>query len=159
MPRVDVIDGRDQDSAANHHRTLHVSAADATRSSFFAELALVAQDAGEWPQAQRVYAHYIGIYPQHPSLPEVLLRQGLLYREMGATGLAIAKFYAVMTSSLNLNLERLENYERLVLHAQSEIGETHFSLGRFEEAADCYRRLLKRPSPQLNQEQIVALEG
>ena len=127
---------------------------DELRRGALLELALLEQDAKDWTQAQRAFAQYISLHPQHPSVPEVLLRQGLLYREMGATGLALAKFYAVMTSALNLQFDQIEDYERIVLRAQCEIGETQFALHRYAEAADSFRRLLKRDPPHLNREQL-----
>jgi tetratricopeptide (TPR) repeat protein len=69
---------------------------------------------------------------------------------MGMTSLALAKFYAVMTSSLVLKNDKLEYYQRLVLAAQTEIAETHFQLGRYPEAADFFSRLLKQANPVLN---------
>jgi tetratricopeptide (TPR) repeat protein len=124
------------------------------RRAALLELALLEQDAKDWPQAQRAFAHYISLYPQHSLVPEILLRQGLLYREMGATGLALAKFYAVMTSALNLQFDRIEDYERIVLQAQCEIGETQFALHQYADAADSFRRLLKRDPRHLNREQV-----
>ncbi len=118
------------------------------------ELAFVAQDEGQFVRAQQVYGRYLNLYPQDPSMPEILLRQGLLYRQMGSSTLAIAKFYAVMTSALNLKLDRMEYYERLVLQAQTEIADTYLLQGRFEDAADFYQRLLKRDSTHLNKTPI-----
>ena len=119
------------------------------------ELALVAQDNQQWARAQQVYAQYTQRYREDPGVPEVLLRQGLLYREMGAPTLALSKFYAVMSSALTLKLDRLAYYQRLVLQAQTEIAETYYLEGRFEEAADFFGRLLKLENRELNQEQIL----
>jgi len=118
------------------------------------ELALVAQDSQQLTRAQQVYAQYVQRFRDDPSLPEVLLRQGLLYREMGAPTLALSKFYAVMSSALTLKLDRLAYYQRLVLQAQTEIAETYYLDGKFEEAADFFGRLLKLENPELNREQI-----
>jgi tetratricopeptide (TPR) repeat protein len=87
-------------------------------------------------------------------MPEILLRQGLLYREMGAPDLALSKFYAVMTGSLKLKFGNLDYYQRVVLQAQSEIAETHYLQGKFEEAAEFYSRLLKLPGDGLNKSNI-----
>lgn len=114
------------------------------------ELAFVAQDEKHWARAQQIFARYLTTYPQHPSVPEIILRQGLLYREMGAMSLAIAKFYAVMTSAVNVKQDHLEYYERLVLQAQTEIADTYLIQGRFEDAAEFFQRLVRRESPHLN---------
>jgi tetratricopeptide (TPR) repeat protein len=41
-----------------------------------------------------------------------------------------------------------------VLQAQTEIADTYYSLGQFNESADFYARLLKNSSPALNEQQI-----
>src|ERR1043165_758223 len=60
------------------------------------ELAYVAQDAGELPKAQVILGEYVRRHQKDPSLPEVCLRQGLIYRQMGAQQQALVKFYQVM---------------------------------------------------------------
>lgn len=114
------------------------------------ELAMMAQEQGELARAQQVFAQYIRLYHDDPSVPEVLLRQGLLYRQMGAPSLALVKFYAVMTSSLSSKVGSVDQYQRLVLLAQTEIADTYFLQGKHEEAAEFYTRLLKLDSVDLN---------
>lgn len=114
------------------------------------ELAYVAQDAREFTKAQHLYSEYVRKYPQDPTIPEVTLRQGRLYRDMGAPDLAVSKFYAVMSTALNLKLGEMEYYQSLVLHAQTEIAETRYQQGNFAEAEDFLRRLLKLENPNLN---------
>jgi tetratricopeptide (TPR) repeat protein len=87
-------------------------------------------------------------------VPEVLLRQGLIFRQMGAHNTAIAKFYAVMNSALGLKLEQFDYYQRLVLLAQTEIADTYYAQGKYSEAADFFGRLLKQNAPDLNRAQI-----
>jgi tetratricopeptide (TPR) repeat protein len=122
---------------------------DIQRAALF-DLALVAQDDRNPARAQQILAQFLKKYPQDPAVPEVLLRQGLLYRQMGAHQMAITKFYAVMNSSLSMKLDQLDYYQRLVLQAQTEVADTHFEQGQFAEALDFYRRLLKQPPPELN---------
>lgn len=118
------------------------------------ELALVAQEEGNLSRAQQILAQYIQLNPQHPTIVEAYLRQGMIYRQMGASGLAIAKFYSVMTSALSLRLDQLEYYQRLVLRAQTEIAETYYVEGRWEEAKDFLTRLLKMDSKYLDRAQV-----
>jgi tetratricopeptide (TPR) repeat protein len=119
------------------------------------ELALLAQETENHARAQQIFSQYLTKYPDDPSVAEVMLRQGLLYRQMGAPILALSKFYSVMTTSLRLKLDRLEYYQRLVLQAQTEIADTYYLQGKFEEAADFLNRLLKLDSSQLNKGQIL----
>jgi tetratricopeptide (TPR) repeat protein len=118
------------------------------------ELALATQDNNEFVKAQQVYAQYLQRYPEDRSAPEVLLRQGLLYRQMGVNTLAISKFYSVMSTALNLKLESIDYYKNLVLQAQTEIADTYYSMGQFTDSADFYTRLLKADSPALNKQEI-----
>ena len=105
------------------------------------ELALMAQEQGELARAQQVFSQYIKLYPNDPSVTEILLRQGLLYRQMGVTSLALAKFYAVMTTSISSKAGSVYQYQRLVLLAQTEIADTYFLQGKHEEAAEFYTRI------------------
>jgi|YelNatPaOPRAMG01_1025707.scaffolds.fasta_scaffold10559_6 tetratricopeptide (TPR) repeat protein len=114
------------------------------------ELATMAQEQNELAKAQQLYAQYLRRWPDDPSVPEVYLRQGLLFRQMGAPVMALAKFYAVMSSALTLKTGNVDYYQKLVLHAQAEIAETHYLQGNYKEAAQFYRRLLKLEAPSLN---------
>lgn len=118
------------------------------------ELALLAQDEGDLGKAQQVYAQYVARWPQDPNVPELLLRQGLIFREMGLTQAAVSKFYAVMTSALVVQGDRLEHYQRLVLQAQVEIAETQYLAGKFAPARESLARLLKQNAPMLNRSQV-----
>jgi tetratricopeptide (TPR) repeat protein len=123
------------------------------RAALF-EMALVAQEEKQYARAQQILAQYLKLYPQDPTVPEILLRQGLIFRQMGAHNTAIAKFYAVMNSALGLKLEQFDYYQKLVLLAQTEIADTYYVQGKFTEAADFFRRLLKQNAPELNRAQI-----
>jgi tetratricopeptide (TPR) repeat protein len=118
------------------------------------ELAMAAAEEGFLPRAQQILAQYIARFPQHPSIVEAYLRQGELFRRMGATSLALSKFYLVMTSALSLRVEQLEYYQRLVLRAQIEIADTHYLNSRWEEAAEFLKRLLKLDSPHLDRRSV-----
>jgi tetratricopeptide (TPR) repeat protein len=118
------------------------------------ELALLAQEQKQLARAQQILAQYLKLFSQDPSVPEVLLRQGLIYRQMGTPNLAITKFYAVMNTSLGLKLEQFDYYKRLVLLAQTEIADTYYEQGKYAEAADFFGRILKQDSVELNRAQI-----
>jgi tetratricopeptide (TPR) repeat protein len=118
------------------------------------DLALATEDTTEYVKAQQIFAQYRSLYPEDPSLPEVLLREGLLYRQMGVNTLAISKFYAVMSTALKLKLDNIDYYKTLVLQAQTEIADTYYLEGKFEEAADFFSRILKTESPVLSREPL-----
>ncbi len=118
------------------------------------ELALVNQDDNQLVKAQRIFAQFVQTYPEDPSVPEILLRQGLLYRQMGVNALAISKFYAVMSSALNLKLGEIAYYQTLVLRAQTEIADTFYLEARYEEASDYFGRLLKAGAAEVDKPEI-----
>jgi tetratricopeptide (TPR) repeat protein len=133
---------------------LETNAAPEFKRKALFELALATQDNNDFVKAQQIYAQYLQRYPEDPSAPEVLLRQGLLFRQMGVNTLAISKFYSVMSTALKLRLDNIEYYKNLVLQAQTEIADTYYVQGLFNESADFYTRLLKADSPALNKQQI-----
>ena len=118
------------------------------------ELAGVVKESGDLARAQQIYAQYLSRWSNDMLVPEILLRQGQIFREMGLNNLALAKFYAVMTSSLVLKNDKLDYYQRLVLSAQTEIAESHFQLGKYAEAAEFFLRLLKQDNAALNKKQV-----
>ncbi|HUI06977.1 MAG TPA: tetratricopeptide repeat protein [Verrucomicrobiae bacterium] len=118
------------------------------------ELAVTAQDSGRPAQAQQILSQYVSLYPDDPSTSEVLLRQGVLYREMGATEMALSKFYAVMTTILNLKLDTAGDYQKMVLDAQTEIANTYYGESKYAEAEELFVRLLKLSVAKLNRPEI-----
>jgi tetratricopeptide (TPR) repeat protein len=118
------------------------------------ERALVAQDNGQPVKAQQIWGQYLHLFSSDPSVPDVLLRQGVLYRDMGVHTLAISKFYAVMSSALKLQLGNMDYYKKLVVQAQTYIAETYYLDARFEEAADFYNRILIAGEFEADREQL-----
>jgi TolA-binding protein len=119
------------------------------------DLGLVMQEQQEFTKAQQIYSEFVRRYDKDPAAPEVLLRQGYLYRQMGVPVLAFSKFYAVISSCLNLKLDQLDYYQKLVTRAQAEIAETHFIEGQYPEAIDYFNRLLKLESPDLERSEVL----
>ena len=118
------------------------------------ELALVTQEDNQLVKAQQILAQYLHLYPDDPTIPDILLRQGLLYRQMGVNTMAVSKFYAVMSSALKLKLDNIEYYKKLVVQAQTEIAETYFLEAKFAEAAEYFSRILKAGEAELNREPL-----
>jgi tetratricopeptide (TPR) repeat protein len=107
------------------------------------ELAYIAIDSQELAHGQEILSEYLRRYPKDASVPEVCLRQGLLFRQMGAHQQALARFYQVMNYALTLKLDRFDYYQTMVLKAKTEIAETYYLQGKYAEAADYFTRLLK----------------
>ncbi len=123
---------------------------EAIRQSALLELALCAQDRNDLPRAQQIYSQFHSRWPNDARTPEILLRQGQFFRQMGLNSMALTKFYGVMTAALALKTDKLDYYKRIVTQSQNEIAETHFQMGKFADAADYFSRLLKQNNPLLD---------
>lgn len=118
------------------------------------ELGAVVRDENDLPRAQSIYTQYVSRWPDDVKIPEVYLRQGEIFRQMGLTDMALGKFYSVMAATLSLKSDQFAYYQSLVLQTQVEIAETHYLMGHYVDAADFYSRLLQNPDVTLNRLQI-----
>lgn len=125
-----------------------------TQRDCLKHLAQFALDSGSNAKAQQIYSQLVSRYPLHPDTPSILYRQGVLYRKIGATELALSKFHAVMSTVVSLQVKDISAYRSLVLLAQTEIADTFLMAGQFDRAADYYRRVLKLGDSDLNEAQI-----
>jgi len=131
---------------------------EALKGSALLEYAALALEQKKLARALQIYAQWVRMFPNHPDLPEVLLRQGLICRDMGAPEMAIQKFFSVMGTSLNQDVDRLPYYRKIVLRAQTEIADTYYLQGRYESAISKYQVLLKPSNPdyeQLNRSEVL----
>jgi TolA-binding protein len=127
---------------------------DDIRRTAMLNLGALVQEENDLPRAQTIFAQFLDRWPADVRTPEVLLRQGDIFRQMGLTGPALAKYYSVMTAALSLKNDQFAHYQRLVYEAQVRIAESHFESGRFAEAADFYSRLLKHIDNSTDRPQI-----
>ncbi len=127
---------------------------DSIQQSALFELAATVRMENDLPRAEAICSQFLDRWPHDARAPEVLLRQGQIFRQMGLNDMALTKFYAVMTAALSLKNDRLDYYQRLVLQAQMEIAETHYLSGQFGDAADFYSRILTQSDPSLDREEV-----
>jgi tetratricopeptide (TPR) repeat protein len=147
---------RNSDQAAKlFTRILEADAPPEMQKTALLEMAVIARQDQQLLRAQQIYAQFMQKYPGDEDAPEVLLRQGLLYREMGAPVMALSKFYAVMSTALKVKVDQLAHYQRLVLDAQSEIADTYYLQGQYDDAIDFFGRLLKLNSTELDKGRIL----
>jgi len=142
------------EATASYVGILQSAAPEAMQRTVLIELAQTALDQNNLVRAQQIYAQSLARWPDDESVPELILRQGLVYRQMGLNSLAVSKFYSVMTSALTLKPERFDYYQQLVLRAQNEIASVQYDLGNWTEAAASLDRLLKLESPPANRSTI-----
>jgi tetratricopeptide (TPR) repeat protein len=126
---------------------------DLQRTALF-EMGGAVQAEDDLSRAQAIFAQYQQRWPNDSRSPDICLHQGQLFRSMGMNQLALAKFYAVMTTALALKSDQLPYYKRLVLQSQVEIAETHYLVGKFADAAEYYTRLLNQEDSALDRAQI-----
>ncbi len=143
-----------EEATPNYAAVLNSDAPDDLKKSAMLELSLIAQDQKNLTRALQVLSQYLTRWPNDSNVPEVLLRQGLIYRQLGIHGMAMSKFYATMTTALVLKGENFEFYRRLVLQAQAEIAETLALQNKHKEASDAFARLLQEESPALNRARV-----
>lgn len=118
------------------------------------ELSYVLEEQGDLPAANQVLSQYILYYNKADNIAEAYLRQGRILRELGSNDLAIGKFYSSMSSTINFGADGAERYRRIALLAQTEIAQTHYLGGKFQEAIDTYQRILKDNQPDLDRKKI-----
>ena len=103
-----------------------------TQRECLKHLAQFALDSRSLAKAQQIYSQLVSRYPLHSDTPSILYRQGVLYRKIGATELALSKFHAVMSTVVSLQVKDISTYRSLVLLAQTEIADTFLSAGQFD---------------------------
>jgi tetratricopeptide (TPR) repeat protein len=143
-----------EEATPNYVAVLSGEASDELKRTALLELALVAQEQSNLSRALQILSQYLTRWPQDANAPEILLRQGLIYRQLGSYNMALGKFYATMTTALVLKNEHFDFYRTLVLQAQAEIAETLALQNKHKEAAEAFGRLLKEPSPALNRARV-----
>ena len=98
--------------------------------------------------------------PPDPYIPEILLRQAWIYRQMDRPELALSTYYSVLTAATQQKVDNLTRFSRIVLVARSQIANTYYEdadpleLKDYISANDLYERLLKSNQEELNTDVI-----
>jgi len=99
--------------------------------------------------------------PPDPYIPEILLRQAWIYRQMGRPELALSTYYSVLTAATQQKVDNFTRFSRIVLVARSQIANTYYEdanpleLKDYIAANDLYERLLKSIKEEgLNQKEL-----
>lgn len=118
------------------------------------DLAALYERRNNKPKVAAVYEKFIEYLPHDSLVPELYIRLGFLYRELGAFDRALTKFYSVLNASLAIDRSRLEVYRQLSLKAQLEIADTHYMMGEYERSAKFFQRALRLPLSERDRQQI-----
>lgn len=95
------------------------------------KLAEISEQDNRVEESQQYLAEYLKRYPEDPMIPIVLLRQGSLYRKMGAYDLERQKYYDTIKAASKVNFEsdkyNLDYVKRVILISRSQIAESFFA--------------------------------
>ena len=105
------------------------------------EMAGLYEGAGQLPKAVAVLEKFIKTYPSDREIPQVLLRLGVVYRDLGVYAMATSRFFQVLNSTLRVSDEDLPEYRKLAMKARLEIAETYAAQGNLSEAEKYFARL------------------
>jgi len=145
QPATDAVtsdESVDIQAAESHYlELLNMNLPDEQRMKTLMELAQLYHKYNVRPKEAAVYERFIEVYPQDPIVPEIYMRLGFLYRDIGAFKTSLARFYSVLNASLSVNRIDMEAYKLLSLRAQIEIADTYYAMGDYEHAAKFYLRL------------------
>ena len=87
--------------------------------------------------------------PPDPLIPEILLRQGWIYRELGLKEKAVQMFFNVLASSLQQEAFNLVRLKRINLVAKSQIANAYYEdpqkLSDYEEAIVKLKSIMVQP--------------
>ena len=98
------------------------------------------------------------IPPPDPYLPEILLRQAWIYRQMGLPQRAISTYFDVLAGAAKQKVSNLTRFQRLTLVARSQIANCYYEEAKdredINEAIDLYSRLLRSDENELDGSQV-----
>ena len=95
-----------------------------------------------------------------PYIPEILLRQAWIYRQMAQPERALSTYYSVLSAATQQKVNNLTRFSRIVLVARSQIANTYYEganpleLKDYIAANDLYERLLRAGQEELNTDLI-----
>ncbi len=94
-------------------------------------------------KAITIYEKMIELFPRDADLPDLFFKVGLLYRETGAYGRAIARLYSVLNTALKINERGFTSYRDLSQRAQMEIAETYLLTADYKQAGKFFQLLAR----------------
>ncbi len=95
------------------------------------KLAQISEQNNKVEESQQYLAEYLKRYPEDPTIPVVLLRQGSLYSKMGAYDLERQKYYDSINAASRINFDGdkygLDYVRKIILISRSQIAESFFT--------------------------------
>ena len=124
------------------------------RKASLLQLAALSEQKKSYEEAQKYLSEYLKRYSDDALIPVVLLRQGDLFRKMGAYDLERQKYYDVIKAAPKVSLDGkfdLNYVKRVAFLARSQIADSFYeeasklpqyeARGKYANAAEMYNRL------------------
>ena len=130
---------------ADHFLRLLVTlpCAEADKKGALREIADSYEKHKQMAKAVTIYEKMIELFPRDADLPDLYFKVGQLYRETGAYGRAVSRFYSVLNTALKINERGVASYRELSQRAQMEIAETYLTTGDYKQAAKFFQLLAR----------------
>ena len=130
---------------ADHFLRLLVTlpCAEADKKGALREIAESYEKHKQMAKAVTIYEKMIELFPRDADLPNLYFKVGQLYRETGAYGRAVSRFYSVLNTALKINERGVASYRELSQRAQMEIAETYLTTGDYKQAAKFFQLLAR----------------
>jgi len=96
---------------------------------------------GKDTRAAAIYEKFLATFPGAQQANSVLISLGRTLRDMGAFNLALARFYAVLNTTLAVTPENIQRYRDLAQLAKFEIAETYYQQGDYAAAGKFFGRI------------------
>ena len=105
-------------------------------------------------KAVTIYEKMIELFPRDTELPHLYFKAGQLYRDTGAYGRAVSRFYSVLNTALKINERGVESYRELSQRAQMEIAETYLLTGDYKQAGKFFQLLSRGELSEANRARV-----
>lgn len=122
-------------------RALTANAPVEAKRALVLEMAALYRGADQLTKAAAVLEKFVKTFPNDREVPQVLLRLGAIYRDLGVYSMATARFFQVLNSTLRVSDEDIPEYRKLAMKARLEIAETYAVQGNLTEAEKYFSRL------------------
>lgn len=110
-------------------------------------------------RAIAVLEKFLNAYPHDQEHSQLMMRLGLLYREIGAYAAATGRFYQVLNATMRESAANLDERRRLATKARLEIADTFLMQGKIEEARKYYSLLQLLDLEPADRERVQFREG
>lgn len=137
-----MVDRNENDAAETAYvEVLNSPVSDAVTQDALLAYAEFLRKTGQDARAAAIYEKYVSSFPGSAKATTVLISLGRTLRDMGAFNLALARFYAVLNSTLAVSPENIQRYRDLAQLAKFEIAETYYQQGDYATAGKFFGRI------------------